>query len=180
MDKEWVSLVLDTALHYARDKGWAVLPLHCFYGPSRRCTCGEETCQNVAKHPRTKHGLKDASKDEKIIRAWWQRWPLSNLGIATGEVSGIFVLDIDPRHEGDKNLAELERQNGKLPRTGTVITGGGGQHFYFRYPSDGTLISNRANIVPGIDVRGTGGFVVAPPSIHASGKAYEWLPKLLA
>jgi Bifunctional DNA primase/polymerase, N-terminal/Primase C terminal 1 (PriCT-1) len=81
------------------------------------------------------------------------------------------VIDVDPRHGGNDSLAELERRHGPLPDTPRVLTGGGGVHLYFAVEQ---LIGNRVGLAPGIDLRGDGGFVVAPPSLHASGRHYLW------
>ena len=82
------------------------------------------------------------------------------------------MLDIDARHDGDASLAGLERSHGPLPPTLEVLTGGGGRHLYFQHP--GGTLPNRVGIWPGIDLRGDGGCVVAPPRIHPSGRAYAW------
>lgn len=163
---------VDIALSYAAG-GWRVFPVHSPGVGDRRCSCSNPQCTNAAKHPRTPRGLKDATTDESQIRSWWQRWPSANVGIATGADSGNVVLDVDPRHGGDESLAELEREHGALPATVEVHTGGGGRHLYFVYP--GHKVSNRADLRPGLDVRGDGGYVVAPPSVHASGVPYEWV-----
>lgn len=153
--------------------GYWVLPLHspCEFGG---CTCGKPDCGSPGKHPRTKHGLKDASCDPEKIEDWWREWPTANVGILTGKPSGIVVLDIDPRHGGDESLVGLIQEHGDLPITVEAATGGGGRHFIFKHP--GGRIGNRANIRPGIDFRGDGGYIVAPPSEHASGRKYSWLP----
>ena len=162
--------LLAAALDYA-DRGWAVLPIHSTNG--RGCSCGQGDCPSPGKHPRTMHGVNEATIDEATIREWWSRWPGSNIGIATGAVSGIVVLDIDPRHGGEDSLARLH--DGEPPgQTLQTRTGGGGLHFYFLHPGD--TVRNRAGLMPGIDLRGDGGFVVAPPSVHVSGGQYQWLP----
>lgn len=107
------------------------------------------------------------------VRSWFQRWPASNVGIVTGTISGLIVLDIDPKHGGDTSLAEFCRRYGPLPPSVEAVTGGGGCHIYFAHP--GGVVRNKVGIAPGIDLRGEGGCVVAPPSLHASGKAYAWL-----
>jgi len=112
-----------------------------------------------------------ASVDE--INEWFQRWPDINVAVVTGKISGIVVLDIDPRDNGDHNLKKWEQQHGPLPRTLEVVTGGGGRHLYFKHP--GNPVHNRVGIVPGIDFRGDGGCIVVPPSIHPSGNVYRWL-----
>ncbi len=156
---------------YAR-RGWPVLPIH--RADDRSCSCGRANCHSPAKHPRTRQGLNDATVELSKIDGWWRRWPHANVGIRTGEVTGIVVLDIDPRHKGDESLDRLISQHGELPATVEALTGGGGRHFVFQHP--GQVIRNRANLRPGIDVRGDGGYIVAPPSIHISGGAYAWKP----
>jgi hypothetical protein len=157
------------ALGYA-DRGWRVIPLHTI--DNEACTCESPGCTSPAKHPLTPNGVHGATTDRATITIWWSEAEIANVGIATGD--GLLVLDIDAKHDGLASLAELETQQGPLPITPTVATGGGGKHFYFRLP-DGVKVGNRAGIAPGIDVRGDGGYVVAPPSLHASGQYYEWL-----
>jgi len=136
------------------------------------CSCGQSNCSSPGKHPRTANGLKDATTDHYQIADWWREWPTANVGIATGAISGIVVLDVDPRHGGNESLDRLQSEGGMLPITVTVCTGGGGFHFYFQHP--GGTIRNRTNVRPGIDFRGDGGYVVAPPSNHASGDVYRF------
>jgi len=109
---------------------------------------------------------------EEQVRGWFTRWPDANLSVVTGEVSGLVVLDVDPRHGGEESLAALEARHGKLPQTVESVTGGGGRHLYFAHP--GHEVRNRAGIMPGIDLRADGGTIVLPPSVHASGKQYRW------
>ena len=143
------------AEYYAR-KGLAVFP-----------------CKPRGKEPLTSHGCKDATTDPQQVKAWWKKWPDANIGLATGEPSGIIVLDIDNHGEADGSISlrEWESEFEPLPTTKTVITGSGGTHYWFRSDKD---IRNRAGILPGIDVRGSGGYVIIPPSIHPNGNAYEW------
>jgi Bifunctional DNA primase/polymerase, N-terminal/Primase C terminal 1 (PriCT-1) len=162
--------MLKAALRYAR-AGWPVFPLHSI--GSDGCTCGDSECSNAGKHPRTAHGFKDATTDRATIRGWWKKWPNANIGIATGAQSGIIVLDIDSRHDGFTSFRRLERRYSRLPKSHRVRTGGGGQHHYLRSP--GVPVRSKSGIATGIDVRGEGGYIVAPPSRHASGKRYEWL-----
>lgn len=159
--------LLGTALAYA-EKGWPVLPLHS--PVEGTCSCGKPDCGSVGKHPRTKHGLKDGTTDSRRIREWWRHWPDANVGIVTGAKSGFFVLDIDTG--GEESLKELEKQHGPLPDTVEASTGGGGRHILLKHP--GGIVKNRAKIAPGLDVRGDGGYIVAPESLHSSGKRYEW------
>jgi hypothetical protein len=116
--------------------------------------------------------LQTRAADESEIHDWFRRWPGANIAVVTGALSGLVVLDIDPGHGGADSLAELEGRHGPLPDSVEAITGGGGRHLYFRHP--GAVVHNRAGLAPGIDVRGDGGMVVAPPSVHPSGRTYEW------
>jgi len=109
---------------------------------------------------------------EETLHDWFRRSPDYNVAIVTGALSGLVVVDVDPRHGGKESLRALERTHGSLPATVESITGGGGRHLYFSHP--GGEIHNRTNIEPGIDLRGDGGCIVAPPSIHPSGKRYRW------
>jgi putative DNA primase/helicase len=102
--------------------------------------------------------------------AWWRQWPDANIGVATGAPSGLLVLDVDPRHGGDEALRDLEQWHGPLPQTVEALTGGGGQHIYFRCP-DGQASGKLAD---GIDLKANGGYIVAPPSVHPNGQRYAW------
>jgi hypothetical protein len=160
------------ALRYGL-RGWPVLPLHGIR--DRKCTCPKGTaCGSPGKHPRTNHGVTDATADLETIRLWWTTWPDANIGIATGAVSGIFVLDIDPEHGGDDSLDALIDEHGGLPDTVEVETGGGGRHIYFAYTGIGVVGNSVGRLAPGLDIRSDGGYVVAPPSRHVSGRNYEW------
>lgn len=141
-----------------------VFPLHTWLGT--RCSCGAADCSSPAKHPKTQRGVHDATTDPQIVAGWWLKWPDANIGLATG--NGLVVLDVDPRHDGDHSLAELEGQHGAI-ETLTAYTGGGGLHLYLR----GDLPA-RNGLRPGLDLKAAGGYVVAPPSLHASGRAYRW------
>ena len=103
---------------------------------------------------------------------WFRAWPDAGIGIVTGTVSGLVVLDVDVRHGGDVALQQLKREHGRLPTTVECRTGGGGRHLYFAHP--GGLVRNKVGLAPGIDIRADGGYVVAPPSLHASGLRYVW------
>ncbi len=158
--------VLEAALTYIKSD-WHVIPLHSVV--ARGCSCGKTACKSPGKHPRTKNGLKDASTDEDRIRSWWKRWPDANVGIVTGAISGIWVLDIDPRNGGDVSLEGL----GDVRADVEQETGGRGSHLVFEH--NGTPIPTKNGVLPGIDVKGDGGYIVAPPSNHISGGAYTWL-----
>lgn len=128
------------------------------------------------KRPLTRNGCYDATKDAAQIKAWWQKWPDANIGIATGSRSGnIAVIDLDIDEDrgidGYHELEDWKRKNGQFPETWTAITGRGGYHLYYKVNEE---VKNRAKIIDGVDVRGEGGYVVAPPSIHSNGRRYEW------
>jgi len=112
------------------------------------------------------------SADEDEARQWFKTRSNANVAIVTGKISRLVVLDIDIVHHGDESLRALEREHGAMPRTVTAVTGSGGRHFYFAHP--GGVVRNRAGLMRGIDLRGDGGCVVAPPSVHRSGKRYVW------
>ena len=151
-------------------RGWPVIPLHT--PTARGCSCGRTECANPGKHPRTAHGLKDATRDPATIHEWWDRWPDANIGIVTGAESGIFVLDVDGAR-GKESLIEFAQRGCHLPDTYTVRTGGGGQHFYFLWPEGVAVRNSQSRIAPGLDIRGQGGYAVAPPSLHVRGVRYE-------
>jgi Bifunctional DNA primase/polymerase, N-terminal/Protein of unknown function (DUF3987) len=153
----------EAALGLAR-AGWLVFPCHHHAGEGR-CSCGHVLCNSPAKHPRTANGLKDASSDPAQVMAWWAKWPDANVGIRTG--GGTFVVDVDGE-AGWEFLKERE-----VPATLSARTGRG-VHLYF-YAPEGVAVRNRAKVGPELDVRGDGGYVLAPPSEHASGAVYEWV-----
>lgn len=146
----------ESALHYA-EQGFAVFPLI----PRE-------------KKPATTNGFKDATTDLKQISFWWDMDPNYNIGIATGKPSsGLVVIDIDNGHggNGSDSLRDWEKQNHNLPDTCTALTGSGGVHLYYR---DTEEYRNKAGILDSVDVRGDGGYIVAPPSVHPNGSIYEW------
>ena len=109
------------------------------------------------------------------IEAWWERWPAANVGIVTGWISSVVVLDVDPRHGGDASLAAIEAKHGPMPETVSCASGGGGRHLYFAHPTH--LVPTRPLAV-GLDLKAEGGMVVAPPSRHVSGGVYRWMDDL--
>lgn len=161
------SELLSAALHYAAS-GWRVFPVHGWRDDC--CTCGDPSCPRPAKHPLTHHGLHDASTDEGKIRQWWHQWPDANIGVCAEDIG--VVMDIDPRNGGDASLDRLIAEYGVLPETVEVMTGGGGTHYYFRSPV--RLSKGGLEGYPGIDVQAAGGYVIAPPSLHRSGRRYEF------
>ena len=137
--------ILAAALSYA-ERGWGVIPLHAPINGG--CSCGRDECTSVAKHPRTQNGLKDATTEEGVIREWWRRWPKANVGVVTGEGSGLVVLDQDSPE------AEEQLKDKHMPPTPHANTGKG-VHRYFAHP--GGEVRNFARRLPGLDLRGDGG-----------------------
>jgi len=165
-----VSPMLDAAVGYA-GRGWHVFPAHSVR--DGRCSCCDPACdRDRGKHPRSRNGLLDATTDERVISRWWTWWPDAHVAIRTGAISGIWVLDVDAGKGGEETLADLERQHGTLPDTVTAQTGGGGRHLLWTHP--GTHVPTRSGIATGIDVRGDGGYIIAVPSGHVSGRRYAW------
>ncbi|MHC4197262.1 MAG: bifunctional DNA primase/polymerase [Planctomycetota bacterium] len=109
---------------------------------------------------------------ERKVEEWWNKWPEANIGIVTGEVSGLVVVDVD----GEKGLETAKRLG--LPETPTVKTGKG-YHYYYLHPGNEDVRNFQAKMgVDGIDLRGDGGYAVAPPSVHPSGETYQWVTPL--
>jgi hypothetical protein len=154
-DPHDVIATLDAAHAYAA-RGWSVIP---FEARSKRPGLAWLEFQK-----------RRASRQE--VESWFRHRRDANVGIVTGAISGIVVVDVDAGHDGIASLKALEREHGPLPVTVESITGGGGRHLYFAHP--GRTVANRVGLFPGIDVRGDGGCVVAPPSMHASGHRYTW------
>lgn len=147
----------EAAERYA-SMGWAVFPL-----------------RPRGKEPRTKNGVKDACADVEQVRAFWARYPDSNIGIAMGEPSGGIVAidaDVDPEagKDGVDTISEWERAHGELPETACSLTGRDGYHMLYRM--DG--VRNSVNADAAVDIRSTGGYIVAPPSVHPTGRRYAW------
>lgn len=168
--------MLAEALWWA-SQGMPVFPVF-EVGADGKCACGPTSdCterETAGKHPRIGRWQILATTDERQIREWWGRWPSSNIGICCGqELPGgglLLVVDVDPRHDGDISLSLLEQKYGELPETARNLTGGGGQHYFFRVPR---LVKSRSNALgPGVDVKCDRGYVLAPPSSHASGGRY--------
>lgn len=150
--------MLEHALAYAAI-GWRIFPV------------------SKKKKPLTSNGFKDASIDEQKIRAWWTKHPDAGIGVATGQVSGVVVLDIDSHKVGaEKALNEILRLKGDFDRTVVAETGGGGTHFYFVHPGKDVRVPTAKELMGfvGVDVRGDGGYAVLPPSGHESGNFYKW------
>lgn len=167
--------LLEAALAYAA-RGWPVLPCD----PANKRPLNPARREN-GKPVKGTGGVSAASTDAEQIRAWWKKWPLAMVGVAAGH--GFFALDFDPRHDEDTGeewtldrlKAETEAQIGcAMPATLAARTPSGGVHLYFAIP-DGEPIRNRGNLPHHVDVRGLGGYVVAPPSVTENGLQYRWL-----
>lgn len=164
------SPLLTAALAYAA-RGWAVFPC----APRVLPGAGKNGEDLEPKRPLVLRGFHAATCDPAQIRAWWARWPDALIGTPTGLAIGHWVLDVDV-HDGKpglKSLAELEDSNGPLPSTGMVRTVSNGLHLLFTYPRDGRQVVTRTALRPGLDVRGAGGYVIAPPSANEEG-AWTW------
>jgi hypothetical protein len=129
-------------------------------------------CIPRGKTPATAHGVLDATVDPGAIDRWWLRDPGFNIGIATGAPSGIFIVDVDGI-DAEAELRKLEAQHGAIPSTVEVITARG-RHIYLKMPPEAEIRNSAGKVAPGIDVRATGGYVLAPPSLHPSGRRYTW------
>ena len=145
----------EAALNYLA-RGWSVIPVL------------ERKKRPLVNWQEYQHSRATAAE----VRSWFERSPNANVGVVTGAVSGLVVADVDPRHDGDESLLRLERQHGSLPRTVEAVSGSGGRHLYFAHP--GGHVHNRVALAPGIDLRGDGGMIVVPPSLHACGVRYAW------
>jgi hypothetical protein len=163
-----VTTLLPPALEYV-SRGWAVFPCHT---PTiSGCSCGRGGCPSTGKHPRTRNGVHDATTDRAAVAGWWRCWPRANVAVATGAKSGVVVVDIDWRHGGAEAWHALTA--GRAAIEVPMVTTGAGCHLWFAHP--GRPIPNSAGrLGPGIDIRGDGGYVIAPPSLHLSGLRYRW------
>lgn len=172
------------ALQYAR-RGWAIFP--CRERNETRVTGGAGGKERTfkAKAPYTGQGLKDATRDEQRILAWWTQYPDALIGLPMG-VNNLFGLDFDPRTDTDTGevftlerlKSDLEAQMGcPLPKSVTAMTQSDGVHVFFRQPM-GEPIRNRGNLPPHVDVRGLGGYLIAAPSLMIeTGARYRWLDR---
>lgn len=176
---------LDLVLTYL-DNGLGVFPLHTWR--NGLCTCMRADCRSPAKHPvlrpahrkddprrgtcqgecgRPGHGVYDATLDRGQVAEWFARFPGCNWG--GSPPPGVIVVDVDPRHRGDVSLQAMWDEHGVFPRTLTAETGSGGRHYWLLH--DGPA---RGRIGEGLDVKKAGGYLVLPPSLHASGNRYRW------
>ena len=159
MDK--ISPSLQAALAY-QQRGWAIFPVHSIKD-NGQCTCGQHDCKDAGKHPKLARGLKEASKDTNQIITWFDIEEPINIGVVTGAISGITVIDIDIGEGklGAESWLELCKEHGE-PQTLTAVTGSGGAHLVFKYNSAMPTASNVLG--KGIDCRNDGGYIVAAPT----------------
>lgn len=145
------------------------------------CACGKGDCSSKGKHPLgsiVHRGLSDATADVEQVKHWWMLKPDANIGLA---LDGFIVIDVDPRHGGDRSLVGLENQYGSLPKTRRARSGGGGEHIFFRSPAGVTVKNdNKGGLAPGLDIKTKGGYVMAAPSLHESGNRYKWIDNIPA
>jgi putative DNA primase/helicase len=128
------------------------------------------------KRPLNDHGLNEATRDRTIIERWWRQWPNAMIGVRTGPESGFFAIDLDVDPEKKLNgitAFEALKNGGELPATLITQTPRGGQHLWFKYVPG--IKNSAGKIAPGVDVRGSGGYVVVPPSRRADGAEYQFL-----
>ena len=152
--------------------GYPVVPMHTAQ-PGGDCTCPAPDCREAGKHPRLRGWQRLAAIDAAVVGEWWRRWPDANLGLTTGR--RFDVLDLDGDQGGEALQAVLSITPTEHP--GPVArTGGGGWHLLYAP----TGLGNRVKFLPGIDWRGLGGLIVAPPSQHAAGTRYTWVRPLTA
>jgi len=145
---------LQAALHY-REKGFSVIPIRPDKKPFTQWT-----------------EFQRRSATEAEIREWWGKWPKANVGIVTGEISGVFVVDCD-NEDAYQKVQELLPDN----FVSCIVKSPRGYHIYLIYSANQT-IGNATGVMPGVDIRGEGGYIIAPPSINAEGKAYSWMQGL--
>ena len=150
------NILTSAALNYAGENNFSIIPLQKNKKPYLQWT--------VYQHRKAAAGE---------IKAWWSKWPHAMLGIVTGQISNLFVVDCDTQ-EGFDAVQELLPDSLNIP---TARTPRGGWHFYFQYPADSKL-TVQAGIMPGVDIRGEGGYIVAAPSMNGNGRGYEWLDGL--
>jgi Bifunctional DNA primase/polymerase, N-terminal len=152
--------------------GFAVVPMHTTR-PGAGCSCPDPACSDPGKHPRLAGWKQLASTDPAEAGAWWRRWPAANLGLATGRRFDVLDLDGDQGVEALRAVLSITPTEHRGP---VARTGGGGWHLLFA----STGLGNRVGLLRGVDWRGRGGLIVAPPSRHASGTRYTWVRAVTA
>jgi putative DNA primase/helicase len=170
---------LEAALFYAKELKLKVFPVHNIEDDGR-CSCGKDQC-SAGKHPRINGWKELATTDLEQIQKWWTQWPDANIGVKTGKESGIVVVDIDNKPEQNKNgfdsIAKYEEEHGSFTFPDLKAqTPSGGEHWYYGYyPKGSKEIRNSTDLLSGVDIRGEGGYIIAPPSNHIAGGYYKWV-----
>jgi hypothetical protein len=157
--------LLSYALAYAR-AGWAIFPAP----PGAKMSY---------KSARYNGGVRwGATRDEEEIKRDWGRWPDANIGLPTGRDNEIFVVETDTAAhgvDGNAALAEWTNRHGVLPLTRQAISPSGSVHYYFVYPEHGEVRNDTGRLLgAGVDIRGEGGMMIAPPSVRNDG-VYNWV-----
>jgi len=172
--------MIEYALAYAA-LGWPVFPVHWVDQSvdaasgeiHNRCSCKSSLCDRHGKHPLTRGGFHDATTDADQVREWWTKWPMANIGVATG--APCWVLDIDFRHgkDGHLTIEQLEREHGLIPSTLAARSQSGGRHLFFR--SATSVACSTERVGKGVDVRGHGGYIIVEPSrVNGTYAFYDW------
>ena len=154
-----------------RPANWHIHPIYQW--TENGCSCGRD-CTSPGKHPRTRHGLKDATSNPDEQQRWLLKWPNASWAVRTGPESNLVVVDVDTDKGGEATWDELVNRHGFV-HTVTARTGSGGWHYYFQYPTTIEVKNGRDVLGPGVDIRGNNGYVLLPGSTHPKG-AYEWAP----
>ena len=147
--------------------GYPVVPMHAAQ-PGVGCSCPDPGCPEAGKHPRLRGWQRLATVDPTVVGEWWRRWPQANLGLATGRAFDVLDLDGQQGMEALRALLSITPAEHPGP---VAHTGGGGWHLLYAP----TGLGNRVGLLCGVDWRGRGGLIVAPPSQHASGRRYHWV-----
>lgn len=166
------------ARFYVTKRRWKLTPIHVIV--NGRCSCSQPVCDesNWGKHPvlRGWTDVENMVRTEEDVTRWWGSGGIPySIGLPTGEVNNVLILDVDPRNGGFESLKEFEKTVEPMPYTLMSETGGGGLHYFFKYPA-GTTVKSRIlhSDLPGLDIKANGGQIVIPPSLHRSGKRYGW------
>jgi Bifunctional DNA primase/polymerase, N-terminal len=175
-----MSEMLQAALRYA-ERDIRVTPLHYIrtINGESVCSCfGQDRCKVPGKHPMIKSWQSTATIEPEMLETWWRLRPLANIGLPMGGPQRLVAIDLDGT-DGMSSLQNIEANYDRLPETLTQTTGrpGGGEHRLFRLDDrmDITEVRNRVgSIASGIDIRSEGGLIVGSPSMHVSGRRYEW------
>ncbi len=160
--------MIEDALKYAA-AGLPIFPCHTI--KAGKCTCHRgATCKSPGKHPLTPDGSRGATTDLGQVHTWWRKWPSANIALATG--NGLLAIDVDYRDERN-GMLWLKAFRGDLPATAEQVTPTGGRHLLYTYPKELTVANSADAVCRGVDIRGTGGYIMVEPSLHLMGE-YMW------